>query len=103
SKSVDSPPARRKSSKARKDSRREDRPPSPPDTDVSGQRKRPETPGSGREGETPGTRPSSRSSWVSRSTSKHESRSRMSKTSSQATYVVRPAGSVRTPRGEDHR
>ncbi|KAL2180767.1 uncharacterized protein P884DRAFT_274659 [Thermothelomyces heterothallicus CBS 202.75] len=104
--SVDSPFAARKSSTARKDARQDDRPPSPPETDVSGQRKRPESPVSGKEGEAPERRPSSRGSrgsWVSRSTSKHESKSRVSKTSSQATFVMRPASSARAPRREDHR
>ncbi|KAL1838879.1 hypothetical protein VTJ49DRAFT_2103 [Mycothermus thermophilus] len=104
SKSVGAPPAARMSSMAtRQDqspqrTREDDRPPTPPDTDLSAaqQKKRPDTPGSTREPDLPDTRPSSRGSWVSRSTSKHEARSGVSKTSSQATFVVRPA-SVRIP------
>lgn len=40
-------------------------------------------------------RPSSRSSWASRPTSRQDSKSRISRMSSQATFVIRPAPSVR--------
>jgi hypothetical protein len=53
SKSADSPPITRKASTARKESRQDDRPPSPPETDLSAQKKRPGTPASVKEAEDP--------------------------------------------------
>ncbi|KXX82594.1 hypothetical protein MMYC01_200808 [Madurella mycetomatis] len=105
SKSADSPSTDRKPSK---DACKDDRPPSPPDTDLSGQKERrekerPETPLSVKDGEPSIQRSSSRGSFVSRSTSKHESKSRVSKTSSQATYVPRGSPSARTAQGEETR
>lgn len=105
SKSADSPAADRKASK---DPRPDDRPPSPPDTDLSAQKERrdkerPETPSSVKEGEAPVQRSSSRSSLVSRPASKHESKSKVSRVSSQATYVLRGAHSARTAQGEESR
>ncbi|KAK3331068.1 hypothetical protein B0H66DRAFT_87128 [Apodospora peruviana] len=91
SKSVDSPPVVRKVSSARKERRQDDRPPSPPETDLSAQKKRSGTPVSLREAERPDSRPGSRnSSYVSRTTSKTEVKSRVSKVSSQATYIQSP-------------
>ncbi|KAK0733713.1 hypothetical protein B0T26DRAFT_33476 [Lasiosphaeria miniovina] len=92
SKSADSPPATRKASSSRKTSRQDDRPPSPPETDLAGQKERPGTPLSTREGGHLDPRSGSRnSSWVSRSTSKNEVKSRVSKASSQATFILQPA------------
>ncbi|KAM7220064.1 hypothetical protein V8F06_004578 [Rhypophila decipiens] len=90
SKSADSPPIGRKSSSARKESVQDDRPPSPPETDLSEQQKRSSTPVSVRE-EPSDSRPASRnSSYISRTTSKTESKSRVSKVSSQATFIQSP-------------
>ena len=91
SKSADSPPVSRKASSLRKESRQDDRPPSPPETDLSAQRKRSGTPVSTRETPRPDSRPGSRnSSYVSRSTSKTEAKSRVSRVSSQATFIQSP-------------
>jgi len=93
SKSVDSPPTTRKPSVSRKESHKSERPPSPPETDLSGQKKRSGTPASVREEERHGEeRPSSRDySYVSRSTSK-AGKSKISMASSlassQRTFIL---------------
>ncbi|KAL2758422.1 hypothetical protein ACRALDRAFT_1061611 [Sodiomyces alcalophilus JCM 7366] len=72
--------------------KKEDRPPSPPDTEVSGKKHRSYIPEAVREEKR--ERPSSRLSALSRSGSKHDDRSRISsrsKTSSQATFFKTPA------------
>lgn len=105
SKSVDSPPLGHKSSTLRKEAVQDERPPSPPETDLSEQKKRSGTPVSARDAR-PDSRPVSRnSSYVSRTTSKTErtegterterteradSKSRLSKVSSQATFIQSP-------------
>ncbi|KAK3393141.1 hypothetical protein B0H63DRAFT_11356 [Podospora didyma] len=89
SKSADSPDTSRKSSSTRKASRQEDRPPSPPETDLAAPKERSGTPVSVREvGQSDVRSGGSRnSSWVSGSTPKNESKSRLSKASSQATFI----------------
>ncbi|KAK1758414.1 hypothetical protein QBC47DRAFT_294969 [Echria macrotheca] len=104
SKSADSPGATRKPSPTRKETRKDDRPPSPPETDLSAQKKRPEvvpershTPISVKEERAEDERPGSRdsdsqlSSRISRSTSKQGPKSKVSKVSaasSQRTFIL---------------
>lgn len=92
SKSVDSPPISRKVS-SRKESRKEDRPPSPPETDLSSQKKRSGTPVSVREEELrqeerPHSRESSRVSRSASIASQYESKSKVSRASSQRTFIL---------------
>lgn len=73
-------------------SKKENRPPSPPDTEVSSKKYRSRTPDAAREEKK--ERPSSRLSALSRSGSRHDDRSRVSsksKASSQATFFKTPA------------
>ncbi|KAI0162219.1 hypothetical protein GGR57DRAFT_453426 [Xylariaceae sp. FL1272] len=76
-----------------KSSRKEQRPPSPPETDLSGEKKHRSKTSTPRLGEDGTERPRSRTSGVSRSDSRHEDKSKVSmrsKASSQATYVKAP-------------
>ncbi|ROT41711.1 hypothetical protein SODALDRAFT_338947 [Sodiomyces alkalinus F11] len=73
-------------------SKKENRPPSPPDTEVSGKKHHSHTPDAIREEKR--ERPSSRLSALSRSGSRHDDKSRVSsksKASSQATFFKTPA------------
>jgi hypothetical protein len=95
SNSVDSPSVSRRLS-SRKVSRKEDRPPSPPETDLSAEKKRSGTPSSARD-EIGEERPRSRTSMISRSTMKNDSKSKLSKVSSQATFIMSPP--LKSPSG----
>ncbi|KAK4200287.1 hypothetical protein QBC40DRAFT_326967 [Triangularia verruculosa] len=95
SKSTNSPGIARQKS-TRQSSRQDDRPPSPPETDLSDPKKRSGTPSSQQEDDRPG----SRSSFISRSTSKHDYKSKLSRASSQATFVLRAAPSTRQSKQE---
>ncbi|KAI1181074.1 hypothetical protein F4777DRAFT_525768 [Nemania sp. FL0916] len=82
-------------------SRKDDRPPSPPETDVSSEKKRHRQDPSSRLRSDDSEHPRSRTSGISRTASRHEDKSKLSmrsKTSSQATYVKSPA--LKPPRGE---
>ncbi len=106
--SADSP-AGRKVSSSRKTARPDERPPSPPETNLSGSRERAGagTPASikSKLKEPLEERPRSRTSWLSRSASKSDDKSKVSATksrsSSQATFVKSPA--VRAPFTESAR
>lgn len=83
-----------------KSSHKDDRPPSPPETDVSSEKKRPSKTSSSKLRHDSSERPRSRTSGVSRTSSRHEDKSKLStrsKTSSQATYVKSPT--LRPPPG----
>ncbi|KAI1351249.1 hypothetical protein F5Y01DRAFT_283199 [Xylaria sp. FL0043] len=73
-----------------KSSRKDDRPPSPPETDLASEKKRRSKASSSRLRPDGSERPRSRTSGVSRSSSRHEDKSKLSsrsKASSQTTYV----------------
>lgn len=89
-KSADSP-ARRVSSSHRKSSRKDSRPPTPPDTDS------PTTAAAREREDLVEPRPRSRTSHTSRSTTKDD-KSRVSKVSSQATFIKSPG--LKPPYGE---
>ena len=79
------------SSSKRTSSAAKSRPPTPPETDLASEKskRRSGTPSSVKE-DAREDRPRSRSSWVSGSTSKNELKSKVSKASSQATFVKSP-------------
>jgi hypothetical protein len=96
-------PGRAGASVSRKSStkKKEDRPPSPPETDVSGDKRRSgnSTPRM-KDGDATSERPSSRTSGLSRSSSRRDDKSKLStksKASSQATFVKSPT--IETPTG----
>jgi len=97
SKSADYSGGRKPSTRARSNTRTDGRPPSPPDTSLSGPKdQRTGTPSSTRRREKDPVeeRPRSRTSWFSRPGSRQDEKSKLStksKTSSQATYVMTPA------------
>ncbi|KAI1809997.1 hypothetical protein GGS20DRAFT_569326 [Poronia punctata] len=72
----------------RKSSRLDDRPPSPPETDLSSEKKRRTRTASLRNDDL--ERPRSRASGISRSSSHHHDKSMRSEASSQATYIQAP-------------
>ncbi|KAI5867716.1 hypothetical protein GGS23DRAFT_549617 [Durotheca rogersii] len=75
----------------RKSSQKDDRPPSPPETDVSGDKVRRSKTSAARLREEHGSdRPRSRTSGISRSSSKHDNKSKLSRASSQATTIKSP-------------
>ena len=101
SKSADYSGSRKPSTRTRSNTRTDERPPSPPDTNLSGSKeRRTGTPSSSdrrREKDAAEERPRSRTSWFSRPGSRQDDKSKLStksKTSSQATYVMSPAGRI---------
>ncbi|KAI3327128.1 hypothetical protein HD806DRAFT_383396 [Xylariaceae sp. AK1471] len=81
------------SKERKKSSRKDDRPPSPPETDLSSEKKRRSKTSSLRLQADDLERPRSRTSGLSRSSSRHEDKSKLStrsKTSSQATFIKSP-------------